>query len=493
MTDFFNPYQFIEVTGLVDGKPTPTVEFEKIRKGLEANIRHDLWQAEALTGRVVCQLENLSPFLIGMEHVKPSNKQEPVEVRPYRYKNEVRLPANSLRGMTSAIAEALSQSAMRVLSNQAYETSGCRTYDFFDPKFPSSKVNDANVRPWGDPERTGLTPAEALFGVVWDEKEFRKDQEQAHSEPPKMRHSQNLASRVRFSDAVCTKPVTYVGNEPERLKILGSPKPAERPKPGKKANPVPCMYFRNRGNTTSHISKETLAPPLHQANRRKFYLPFNEYSLYDSNNNKRGRWNTRENTDHDNQRIKCRLLEKNQVFYFHIDFENLSKAELGLLLTALNPAPEFIHRLGLGKPLGLGMVKLDIVGVFIIDKVQRYSVQGLETHRYKTAWTSLKEWPKELSGYQEEQRAFGESGHCEPIDLANKFSTSYVDQNTLKALKDLSKIPKDHPKVPICYPFTSSQNAFNEVEGFRWFNQNRRRGDNLSPITHNQPPKPMRS
>ena len=40
-----------------------------------------------------------------------------------------------------------------------------------------------------------------------------------------------------------------------------------------------------------------------------------------------------------------------------VDFDNLSPRELGLLLYALKPAEGFRHKLGMGKPIGLGGVR----------------------------------------------------------------------------------------------------------------------------------------
>lgn len=492
MTDFFNPYQFIGFTGLINGKPTPTVKFQDILNGRQTHVRHDLWQAKALSGRIICQLKNLSPFLVGMEHIQPEEKsRKPVEVRPYTYNGEVKVPGNSLRGMVASVAEALSQSAFRVLSNQSYSSEPLRqTYDFFDqkhvPENQATKVNYTNARPWGDPARDSLTLAESVFGVVWDDKDFPATTETDQA-TKKMLRSRNLASRIRFSDATC-KTVEYISDIPRRLKTLGSPKPAERPKPGKSANPVPCMYFKNRSGSLGYITRENLNAQEHEPNGRKFYLPFNQYSLYESAD--KGRWETKEDNRHDNQRMKCRLLKKDQSFYFHIDFENLYTFELGLLLTALSPSAGFIHRLGLGKPLGLGMMKLDVLGVFLTQRAHRYSVQGLKDQRYQEVWKGVSNWPTQLSGYAEEKTAFT---NCAAAQLDEKINAKYVDEDTLQALVKLSQVPQEYDKTPICYPFTTSQGPFNENEGFRWYNQNKQRKVNLLPIDLTRPVKPMQS
>jgi hypothetical protein len=50
------------------------------------------------------------------------------------------------------------------------------------------------------------------------------------------------------------------------------------------------------------------------------------------------------------------------VFHFTVRYWNIGDTELGLLLHALELPPELYHKLGMAKPLGLGTVRVDIVG-----------------------------------------------------------------------------------------------------------------------------------
>jgi len=59
-------------------------------------------------------------------------------------------------------------------------------------------------------------------------------------------------------------------------------------------------------------------------------------------------------------------------FKGRIRFENLSEVELGALLFALDLPESCYHKLGMGKPLGLGSVKIT-PGVFISDRNKRYT------------------------------------------------------------------------------------------------------------------------
>jgi CRISPR-associated protein (TIGR03986 family) len=60
------------------------------------------------------------------------------------------------------------------------------------------------------------------------------------------------------------------------------------------------------------------------------------------------------------------------VFRGRIRFENLSAIELGALLCALRLPPECEHRLGMGKPLGLGSVRIESK-LFLINRKERYA------------------------------------------------------------------------------------------------------------------------
>jgi CRISPR-associated protein (TIGR03986 family) len=83
------------------------------------------------------------------------------------------------------------------------------------------------------------------------------------------------------------------------------------------------------------------------------------------------------------------LLPDNAVFEFTVDFENLSDAELGLLLLTLQPnllgeqaleevgvSSHLYHHFGMGKPLGLGSAEVQIKSLTLFKDCQRY--QSLE-------------------------------------------------------------------------------------------------------------------
>ncbi|MGH8556600.1 MAG: hypothetical protein ACRESZ_03885 [Methylococcales bacterium] len=102
-----------------------------------------------------------------------------------------------------------------------------------------------------------------------------------------------------------------------------------------------------------------------------------------------------------------------------------------------------MHRLGLGKPLGLGDVTIYGKKIETIDRKTRYTPKSLKQgHRYE--------------------------------NFSKAPDATLVNQNALKLLVKLC-VP-DPNQAPVCYPFASDlgQGEYNEEEGFKWFMQNDR-------------------
>ena len=77
-------------------------------------------------------------------------------------------------------------------------------------------------------------------------------------------------------------------------------------------------------------------------------------------------------------------------FSTHIRFDNLTGFELGALLYLLNLPDELHHRLGMGKPLGFGSVRIsaDLKEAEVYDHSQikrRYSLQKAQKVSRQTA------------------------------------------------------------------------------------------------------------
>ncbi|MBU2551273.1 MAG: TIGR03986 family CRISPR-associated RAMP protein [Proteobacteria bacterium] len=302
-------------------------------------------------------------------------------------------------------------------------------------------------------DRKQLTPAEALFGFVEVNPKTEKNEapEEGEDRPPSLA----LAGRVRFHDAVfggCPNGGPFLQEVP--LKILASPKP-----------PCPSFYFNNtKDRSGSYISKMELDdhPEDYWPKGRKQYWSFQGH--YEG--------------DKENLKQKCRVtpLMAGCRFYFYLDFENLTEWEVGLLLYALQPAApswDFHHKIGLGKPLGLGSIRIQVCSVRLIDRTRRYAQDDPFASRYHRVWENP---PEETDEYEEYLIRIRENGmeSTEPAEWlaeAGQCFTRDMDPAIREAIEKMGREVEDHP---VSYPVTRDQQPGAETENFKWFQNNDR-------------------
>lgn len=464
MSEFLNPYQFIPVTGKIN-EARPRIPATDIASGSTTQpARHDLWQPDMQSGRIVCRLHLDTPIVVGCEQLEdrgtPSKR-----VVPYRRNDQPAIPGSSLRGMVSSLAEALSQSSLRVLEDRdlvvrlaaqrRIPLAAGAVHEYF-------RAIDPDLVPWKAPNplpRNLLTPAELLFGVV-DE---RGDDSDDDADPPF-----HLASRVRFSDALPHPKRPPIPGPEVMLKELAGPKG------------YPAMYFHPDGRRGDFVAKEAFYKPngsfqpAYRPNGRKVYLH------HGADDVREAFWVTR-NYDPKSvkRKVRCtpicnhRYGDADSDLWFHIDFENLSNAELTLLVASLRPSQdlEFRHRLGLGKPLGLGTVKVAIEGAFLIDRVARYT-NALDAARYHSAWRAAAlatEYPWAWR-YPEEakQLSLMSPPALDASPRPNFWDPNRIDDKTLAIVKTLGDPAL--VQAPVHTPTVDGYGP--EKKTFEWFVQN---------------------
>lgn len=301
-------------------------------------------------------------------------------------------------------------------------------------------------------DRQRLTIAEQLFGFVEQVElleKIRSDRAQAHA----------LASRLRFSFGLYYP----TPNDPHKddpyekevpLKILDSPKP-----------PSPAFYFKHATGKSGYIAKKDLNSRSHIPQGRKFYL--HRYST------QRMPWKTNDPEERPQQKSLVQPLRPERIFYFHIDFENLSKRELGLLCYAIRPTENFRHKLGMGKPIGLGKVRIDPVGVFYINRQKRYEQVSLfdaDAKRYHGKWILEGEDPVQWPQQYEAEKQANEirTSTFPPFDDLRKVFRDGMDRDIQQALELLG----DPAKVrrPVRTPQVEGVSGKDEEkETYRWF------------------------
>ncbi len=246
--------------------------------------------------------------------------------------------------------------------------------------------------------------------------------------------------RVRFSDARRTKPVPLSAMT---LAILGSPKPTTarfylvgpdgKPKNGR--SDQEAGYDGNDGKN--------------RLRGRKVYRTFrpNERS-------------TRKEADRQN----CTIQDPEGAgaqFKFDVRFEDLQPEELGALLWSLTLGGAALHKMGMGKPLGLGSAEIKVDALRIEDLDTRYTTPdklgagepeqtGEYIARFQEAITRLYR-PKEAS--------------MPGADFAALF-------HQLEPVADLlALLGKKEPALPVHYPYSPDPDS---KGSFEWFVGNNR-------------------
>ncbi|SDH79593.1 RAMP superfamily CRISPR-associated protein [Roseospirillum parvum] len=386
MPEFLNTYHFVPVVeGGENGEQNaclgPTHHLRQVRDALQGgqgraseeeqipaggwgNFSHARWHEGHLSGRITCTLTAEDPLVIGAGQAEDPDTRC-TRVEPYMIDGQPAIPATTLKGMLSALVEAASNSAMRVLEK-----------DFKVKKRPKGSVHDyfpRGAQPLS-PKRDFLTPAELMFGVVEVHeggKADRKDDTVA------------LKGRVRCHPGRCASYDPFM--EEVRLKILASPKP-----------PSPALYFTPK-ERDRFIEKSRLNSEEHRARGRKMYLHPSAEPLGEAAIETRAKSWTPQNDGNNNQRVLARPLKPGTRFTFCIDFDDLPQEALDLLLFACRPSEHFRHRLGLGKSIGLGRVQIQVDKVVAVDRRKRYREEDpFACGREHMVWTPEKRDCKEL-------------------------------------------------------------------------------------------------
>ena len=216
-----------------------------------------------------------------------------------------------------------------------------------------------------------VCPTCALFGTI------RED----------AKNGRNYGSAVRFGDAIASS-CKFVANPDDNkpiavtLKELAGPKPSaaefylRKPRSKFSVRTWNFEYIRTREtvNTTDKYGNPRVRKTIKffqqpaQLRGRKFYYHWTNVKKEDySTEVKNGR------------NVTVDLLEEG-TFDFDVFFDGISAKQLNELIWCLSPkAPDdtdalFCHKLGMGKPLGLGSVKVDVEKVTI----RKYSADTFE-------------------------------------------------------------------------------------------------------------------
>ena len=366
---FRNAYHFIP------RGPSEEVEFAP---------SHDCYTG--LSGRITCTLTLEQPTVIGGKRSHTPGHYHRLE--QFCFQGAPAIPATSLKGLISSIAEAASLSRYRVLKDEALtvllpmgrpaanaaeysmhrKTDLGGVHDYVDKKLrPRAATNDS------------LSLADQMFGFVIDKATGT---------------GSAYAGHVRPSIGTLTSPAEKAfdtggdyrfdseSGDWVRLKELSQPMKGWPKNNATYRSATPNFYFREKGNaSTDFISKAGFAAgksEKYEIQGQKAYLHRLQSDRADSQP-----WKTAASVVDDQRRegnkgpaidrkTAVQPLSKGTTFTFTLDFDNLSPAMLDLLCFALRPSAAFRHKIGYGKPLGLGSVRIDPVELVLVNRAERY-------------------------------------------------------------------------------------------------------------------------
>lgn len=179
----------------------------------------------------------------------------------------------------------------------------------------------------------------------------------------------DFAGRVYFEDAYLSDDSKdLISDKEETLKILSGPKPTSFQ-----------LYLTQNRNLIKTKIKEKYGDEYEgicDYNTDPNKTGIRGYKLYWHKSGKDDYIETNKDKiqKHEKQYVSSMVKTVNPgaVFNGRIRFENLTDVELGALLDSLNLKPNMVHKIGLGKPLGLGSIKIN-VNLHLFDIKKRYS------------------------------------------------------------------------------------------------------------------------
>ena len=170
-----------------------------------------------------------------------------------------------------------------------------------------------------------------------------------------------VAGRVYFDDAVLVDRLEAVEMKPMSPQILSAPKPTTFQ-----------HYLTQPPNAASNPSQlNHWNSPAGKLRGNKLYWHRKISSQDEYVENSLTNWREKEPLHKSTQHIVIKPLKEKSGFRGRIRYENLSKIELGALLFVLALPTDHFHKLGMGKSLGMGSVKI-VPQLFTCDRQSRY-------------------------------------------------------------------------------------------------------------------------
>jgi CRISPR-associated protein (TIGR03986 family) len=191
----------------------------------------------------------------------------------------------------------------------------------------------------------------------------------------------SFSGRVNFEDASVSGTENVMETKAETPKLLMEPKPS-------------CFqHYLDQNHTTDAKDLKNYNSPDAKIRGRKLYWHKNaDWIESDS-----------EKIEKSQQRYVPRIkpVKPGTIFIGRIRFENLSNVELGALLRALDLPENCCHKIGMGKPYGLGSIKIK-PELHLSNRVERYKNLFFEFSENIPKNNNIKQFKDSFDKYIEE-------------------------------------------------------------------------------------------
>jgi len=117
--NFRNPYHFVPVAQGGNRRDLTVQTFRSLPQ-----ISHASYGAGLHSGTIRCRLRLATPIVVGAEQTRSDG--EPARVEPFFLDGKPAIAGSTLRGLISSVAEAGSNSALRILDRKPYIRKRCR-------------------------------------------------------------------------------------------------------------------------------------------------------------------------------------------------------------------------------------------------------------------------------------------------------------------------------------------------------------------------------
>ncbi|MBK9270720.1 MAG: TIGR03986 family CRISPR-associated RAMP protein [Saprospiraceae bacterium] len=259
--------------------------------------------------------------------------------------------------------------------------------------------------------------------------------------------STDYSTRVFFEDGLLqqiNEPEQFEVSIPQLPKILSSPKPTSYQ-----------LYLEQKDLNVSETNQRTW-----KDRGETVIRGYKGYWHRKTSSNKLDKHSWIENGPQTNSHSKeIKPLKAGASFCSRLRFENLTAEELGALLCAIELPKDCCHKMGMGKPLGLGSVEIEISNFIIIDRQKRYGklFDG-------SAWHIGLDTNKLSSDYFKNKFA---KLVCSVLQMSFKESEGVMNLWNIERLSHFQKI------LSFSYDHNGHFTGIEKLDNFQWLNISR--------------------